>query len=404
MPSFVPIRLNRWRAVAFLVAAGLGLIAPVSAFADEPANKRSIVGATFDTLQVGKTTYQRVQVRSINARTLVISHSGGIASIRLRDLSAEQQAAFGYDPAADASAESALRDAQSRSEQERAKQAQLRTETTKTTTSAARLDRLMQSFGRPPEVRPNVDLRPKYFELGLNVKNQGIRPSCAVFAIVSALEFQNAQITGKPELFSEEYLLWATCKTLNRPPRVAPVDETAEPDSRGSKEVEDEGFALSEVVTALRAYGIPLQTRMPYLFGRGKQVDDPPRDVVEEARAHQRVSVYALPGRDQPARLGNLVQALNEGVPVAVGMRWPPSRLLAGGYLSEQKPRTDGGHAVTLVGYENKTGVITDTVFIFKNSWGIRWGSGGYGYATYAYMTNNLMDAAVLEVVQGQAR
>jgi hypothetical protein len=51
------------------------------------------VGATFDSLQVGKTTYLRVLVRSVNARTLLISHAGGLASIRLRDLPPDLQAA-----------------------------------------------------------------------------------------------------------------------------------------------------------------------------------------------------------------------------------------------------------------------------------------------------------------------
>jgi hypothetical protein len=260
------------------------------------------------------------------------------------------------------------------------------------------MDRLMQSFGQPPELLAGVDLRPKYLELGLNVKNQGARPSCAVFAIVSALEFQNAQLSGQPDHFSEEYLIWATCKTLNRAPRVSA--DTANPDAENPEtdEIADEGFALSEVVTALRAYGIPLQSRLPYTFGRTKIVADPPGDVIDEARGHRRVSVFALPGRDQPTRLGNLIHALNEGVPVAVGLRWPPARTLRSGYLSAQRPLPGGGHAVTIVGYENKTGAIADTVFIFKNSWGARWGAGGFGYATYGYLASNLEDAAVLEV------
>jgi len=42
----------------------------------------------------------------------------------------------------------------------------------------------------------------------------------------------------------------------------------------------------------------------------------------------------------------------------------------------------DGGHAVTLVGYKSATGRIEDAVFIFKNSYGVDWGQGGYGTAT----------------------
>ena len=83
-------------------------------------------------------------------------------------------------------------------------------------------------------------------------------------------------------------------------------------------------------------------------------------------------------------------------------MRWPTWTGARAGYLSVQKPQPNGGHAVTVVGYENKTGAIADTVFIFKNSWGVRWGEGGYGRATYEYLTNNLEDTALLEVAAGK--
>jgi C1A family cysteine protease len=42
-----------------------------------------------------------------------------------------------------------------------------------------------------------------------------------------------------------------------------------------------------------------------------------------------------------------------------------------------------GGHAVLLVGYDNKT-----RVFKFQNSWGINWGDKGYGYFPYDYILN----------------
>ena len=254
-------------------------------------------------------------------------------------------------------------------------------------------------IGVPPELKASVDLRTKYLDLGLTVKNQGARPSCAVFAIVSALEFQNAELTGQPERFSEEYLTWATCKTLNRAPRLT-VEAAAAADieSVDAKEIDDEGFALSEVVTALRAYGIPLQSRLPYTFGRTNTVAEPPAEVIAEARSHRRVSVFGLPGRDQPARVANLLHALNEGVPVAVDLAWPSARSVRTGYLNSQRPQPNGGHAVTIVGYENKTGALADTIFTFKNSWGVRWGVGGFGYVTYAYLLANLQDAAVLEV------
>lgn len=43
-----------------------------------------------------------------------------------------------------------------------------------------------------------------------------------------------------------------------------------------------------------------------------------------------------------------------------------------------------GGHAILLVGYDDKT-----KVFKFQNSWGVEWGDKGYGYIPYDYVTDN---------------
>ncbi len=383
-----------FRSVVRLVLCWLLSTAPVIFAANGSAHFG--VGATFETLQVGKTTYQQVQVRSVGPGSLMISHAGGLTSIRLHDLSPELQAAFGYNPAAEAAAAAA--------DEKRAKDAAALAKARPAEpkrASATAFDTLLQSFGQAPEIRPGgVDLRPKFFELGLNVKNQGPRPSCAVFAIVSALEYQNAVLTGQAERFSEEYLVWATYKVLHRTPQ---VHSEAENEDTETLDAADTGFALSEVVTALRAYGIPPQASLPYTFAKTSAAE-PPASVIDEARNRQRVSIVPVPGRDQATRIANLVQALNAGTPVAIGLEWPPWRTLRTGYLSQQKPAPNSGHAVTLVGYENKTGALQDTVFIFKNSWGVKWGAGGYGYVTYHYLDQNLISAAVLDIAPATPR
>jgi hypothetical protein len=392
-----PLRLARLPfAIGF--AGGLALSIPVAA--DPAALPGRGVGSTFEILQVGTTVYRHVQVRSVNARTVIITCDGGLISIRLRDLSPELQAEFGYDPAAEAAAEKALAATEPEAGQKRAKDAPAKSTAGQGAVHGSDFDLLLQSFGQPPEIRPGVDLRPQFHELALNVKNQGPRPSCAVFAIVSALEFQNARLTGQAERFSEEYLLWATRKTLNRLPRARPEADPSGDDAENSESLDsaDEGFALSEVVTALRAYGVPLQSTVPYTFAGKNAAADPPPQVIDEARRHRRVSVVALPGRDQAARIANLMQALNAGIPVAIGVKWPPWRTLRTGYLSGQKPLDQGGHAICIVGYENKTGSLADTVFIFKNSWGVNWGAGGYGFVTYRYLDHNLGETALLDV------
>ena len=387
-PRIAQRQIAAWLAATIYLGAFALLLS-----AAEPRAPASLgVGSTLESLTVGKTVYQVVQVRSIGPHSVMISHAGGLAAVPLRDLSPELQTAFGYDPAAD---KAAARVAAPPAESKRAADTPPNpAHKTPPPLAPSSFDAVLQSFGQPPDVRPSVDLRPKFSDLALNVKNQGPRPSCAVFAIVSALEYQNAQLAGQAERLSEEYLIWATCKTLNRAPRVRPTTDTENPENLDSI---DEGFALSEVVTALRTYGIPLQSSMPYSFANTPAAD-PPNAVIEEARTHRRVSIFVLPGRNAPTRLANLIQALDAGIPIAVGLRWPAWRAVRSAYLDQQKPLEGTGHGVTIVGYENKTGAIKDTVFVFKNSWGVKWGASGYGYATYAYLVANLTDTALLEL------
>ncbi|MBI2518330.1 MAG: C1 family peptidase [Opitutae bacterium] len=377
------MRLPRPLARLLLGAVLLGGLPPLRAFDDIKP------GTRLDLLTVGSTTYRQVLVRSVNARTVVITHAEGMTSIRLRDLSPEWQARFHYNAAIEAAPKVAAQPASSAPAGKPRPPAAPKKE--------SKFDVLLRSFGQPAAVQTEIDLRPKFFALELSVKNQGRRPSCAIFSIVSALEFQNAELAGHAEKFSEEYLTWAVRKTVQR----LPAPGVTPDDSVGKDDV-DEGFALSEVVAALRAYGIPLQSSMPNTFGRKiDAIEEPPALVVEEARNHQRVFVHQLPGRDNATRINNVVQALNSGVPVAVGMAWPNYRSLRTGYLNAQKPMTGSGHAVTLVGYRSVTGRLEDAVFIFKNSWGVDWGQGGYGTVTYSYLNNYLNDAVLLEVQSG---
>lgn len=50
-----------------------------------------------------------------------------------------------------------------------------------------------------------------------------------------------------------------------------------------------------------------------------------------------------------------------------------------------------GGHAVVCVGYDDKKRSLegVDGMFICANSWGTKWGEGGYFYFPYSYMTNS---------------
>ena len=383
-----------FRANCFILA--LLLAGLTSSLLADSTPVKLTAGSKLDSLTVGATTFQNVLVRSISARTAMITYDGGMKSILLRDLSPDLQQRFGYNPEAERAQEAAAKVGQANAEKQQ--QARLdalrknRATSRNTGGGLSKTDQLLRLFGQQPEIAEEVDLRPHFNELGLWVKDQGHRPSCAVFAMVSALEFQSAEANGNPERYSEEYLYWATCKSLNRQ-----TADTLAGANEGGEDQSDSGFTLEEVATALRTYGIPLRDKVPNQFS-GKAMGTPPENVIEEARRGVHLAVHAIPGHDGAALATNLVHALNLGIPVPIGMRWPDTRVWRVQFLEDQKTDIGYGHAVTVVGYRCKTGRIEDTVFIFKNSWGPHWGQGGYGTASYRYLAKNLHAAVVLEV------
>lgn len=348
---------------------------------------------SFSQLRVGDAVYQDVRVTDVTPQAVIIVHSRGMSQVQLRDLSAELQQAFGYSAAAEQEYLAATR---RKHELAMAKAASARKRRAHQSNNAAAagsspVQSALSRFGQAPVIRNEVDLRPEFWRLELGSKNQGRRPSCSVFAVVSALEFQNAQLDGNTDKLSEEYLIWATMQSLGlRDEQALQYDEDAI----------DAGFGLLEVVQALRTYGIPTHDAMPNTYGKSMADIEPPSDeIIEEARRRSKVHAYLITGRDQVTKINNIVHILNEGAPVVIGVQWPvASTLYNAPVLSKQKPRDDYAHAVTLVGYRSDKGDPTSLRFVFKNSWGNKWGLNGYGWVTYAYLQQHLHAAVVLDV------
>lgn len=386
-------------------AATLWLLLPLLITgAGEPTGR---AGDRYAELQCGNQRYHDVEVRQVTADSLTVRHREGLAKLPLAGLPPATQKLYGFDPNAPRLATApaqppprtapvppAPRPATSLTSVQKSSPA----------TASTLIDRLLLSFGKEPEIRRAVDLRPQFVELELSAKNQGRRPSCAVFAVVSALEFQNAAVTGHPESLSEEYLIWATRKLSGLPTgqlRAADRDQSGlSMEEVPTDSDEDAGFDFLTVVQALRAYGILTRDRMPNTFGKGMaEIPDPSPQLIEEARHRRTVTTLTIPGRQNGVQIKNIIHVLNAGLPVVVGLAWPPNRTLwHTGFLQDQTPRQGTGHAVTLVGYTTDTGRLENTVFIFKNSYGRRWGTGGYGFAAYNYLEKHLQGAVFLDV------
>lgn len=344
--------------------------------------------AAFDELHVGQRVYYEVVVTGVTPESLTLRHAGGLAQVYLRDLAPALQERFGYRP-------EAAEIYREQREAARAREVPAPRRIAKDTAPSA-LEAVLERFGNSANYEERVDLRPQFNELDLYAKQQGRRPSCAVFAVVSALEFESAKANGEPEMFSEDYLIWATRESLGIPQA---VDADFDPARDG-----DLGFSLVEVIQALRRYGVAPAEAMPNTFGKAMaRIEPPPQAVIEDARNRRQIEAFYLTGRTNADKIEKIVHLLNADIPVVVGVAWPHSATLqTAPFLSKQKPLY--GHAVTLVGYQCASGQREDARFLFKNSWGPQWGIAGYGWITYDYLNEHLGSAAFLTLRSQQKR
>jgi len=339
--------------------------------------------------RLGDRVYRDVTVKEVTARAVIIQHADGISQVLLADLPPEAQRRFGYDPAAAAAEEARLQREQEQAlAQREAILAALSEARGTDDPSASRdgLDRLSRAFARPARVQREVDLRPELRELGLFSKSQGRRPSCSVFAVVGALEYLSSR-QGEPVQFSEDYAIWATRQYL--------AEKQGE--RSGAYADNDAGFRLIDVVRALDRYGLAPRDAMPNTFGLGMERIDPPEpELIERARRDFGIRALRIDvagnGSESTKRI---VHCLNAGLPVVIGVGWPhENSLRAAPMISGQNPISM--HAVTLAGYRTDEGG-TNLRFVFKNSWGPEWGSGGYGWVTGDYLRQHLATAYLLE-------
>ena len=384
------------RPVLAVLALAFGAAAS-PASPEAPPAKQDYSGLNLGRLVIGTRSYEDVRVSSRDERSVFFRHRGGLGSARLRDLPPEIQTRLGYN-AASAPAETppeAPPRAAARPSDAPAPGDSSASGSRAAAPAESRLDELFLAFDRPPELREKQTLQPEFIRLGLVVKNQGRRPSCAVYAVVSALEFQNARLTGSIEKLSEEYLIWATRRSLGLTGGASALLR----DPRSGDFAEDIGFTLPSVIAGLQTYGIPLYDDMRNQPGlAAADVPEPPAEIIERARERRRVFIAPLPGREPDVLIPRIIHALNAELPVPLGLLWPNENSIHAGVLVAQRPLTGAGHAVTAVGYECPTGKLEDTVFVFKNSYGPRWGQGGYGRVSYGYLAKNILDAYVLDV------
>ncbi len=389
------MRVGWWGGFACLELSGIvfAQIPPAAAPAPAASSATAAPAVSADTsgtgtipeLHVGKDVYYDVRVLKVTPTSVVIAHRDGIGSIPLADLPSDLQKKFGYNPTAASADEARLR---------AANQANIIQESAAAGRKQPALftaQQILDSFGQPPKIYAEVNMQPRFDHLGIGVKNHNPSPSSAIAAMVAALEYQNSTADGPAPEYSEEYLLWATLRLLGKKGIEVPKD---------APPTLDLGFKLREVADAVRNSGVALADDLPYHFTLADpKVVEPTPEVIERAKTRIPANGYSIEGQTPAARLGNILQVLDAGVPVVVAMRWPEEK--TGGddvSLDAQTAPDDSSHVVLLVGYRSKAGKLDDVVFLFKNCYGTDWGEHGYGIVSGSYLAKNLPDAFFLDV------
>lgn len=335
------------------------------------------------TLVVGEARYPRARVRSFDTWNAVVFYDRGIVTVPLARLPVEARRTLGYDDAHPPAPPPPP---------------PVMTRAPEPPKAAVKpkpyviwrhdpVARTLIAFGTRPQVRASVDLRSDFEQMGLTAKNQGESPSCAVYAVTAAMEYHRVMSGGTAVRLSEPYLYWASLRSLGRTQ-----------DRRDAGELHYEGgLGLTEVVQALRSYGIPPAGRLPGNFN--PQEDTPDARTQEEAWGNSRVGYIMLNGRTKRERLEQAVLALNEGLPVVIGMVWPESSpdFARTGDVCDRPARAGYGHAVLLTGYSSPDGSPENTVFRFRNSYGEKWGDKGYGTVPWSYLIEHCYDGLFLD-------
>ena len=232
---------------------------------------------------------------------------------------------------------------------------------------------------KQPELPRAANLAPEFQKLDLPAREQGDRGDCSLFAITGAVNYELAREHPKaPRPLSEEFLIWAS-------------DEAT-----GAK---GDQAMFYKAVLGLNAHGICANSLMPYQ-AKPNPNRKPSPEAVNEAKAYShRWAVHWIKRWDVTQRLTDaqlyaIKQAIADGHPVASGLRWPTK----GDDLIEVPPadKVSDGHSVLLVGYEDDAKKPGGGIFVFRNSWGPKWGNNGYGNMSYAYARSYANDALLL--------
>jgi hypothetical protein len=143
-----------------------------------------------------------------------------------------------------------------------------------------------------------------------------------------------------------------------------------------------------EAVFALNRLGICRESLMPDVGSEHARRPPSAAALADAKQESNRWKVHWIKRWDlkrplDEVQLRAIKEALVLGHPVACGLRWP--KVLKGSDVIDVPPpnAVEDGHSIAFVGFKEGSGKNRGD-FLFRNSWGPKWGKNGYGTMSYA--------------------
>jgi C1A family cysteine protease len=217
------------------------------------------------------------------------------------------------------------------------------------------------------------------------IEDQGNLGSCTAHAGVGIVEYYERRAFGKHIDASRLFLYKATRNMMHL--------------------TGDTGAYLRTTMGALVLFGVPPEDYWQYEIADFDE--EPPAFCYAFAQSYHALSYYRLDpfGTAKAALLSRIKADLAAGLPAMFGFTVyssisQASQAATPGEIPFPTPGEErlGGHAIVAVGYDEKKkirntnpgAVETKGALLIRNSWGTGWGSGGYGWLPYDYVSKGL--------------